>query len=87
LRLTNFPKTGPKLLVGIETTSKLVTVIKNLHKVEKVLRRDCVINVVVVKKIICRLNEEKLKDAFDNDLLEGPPPIVDQVTWCSPRSM
>ena len=69
---TDFPESHSEIFVGVELSCKLVAVVKSRHEAQKMLGRDRVVNVVILEKLVSRLDEKQLQYAFDNDLLKDP---------------
>ena len=72
IALTNFPQLHPQISVGIELSRELPRVVQDTHEPQEVLRRDRVVNIVVLEQLVRRLDEQELEHAFDDDLLEDP---------------
>ena len=76
--LTDFPETSTQLLVLVELPSKLIAVVKHNHESQQVLGRDRVVDFVVPKEVVRRLDEKQLQHTFDNDLLENTPSFAER---------
>lgn len=69
---TDFPESHSEIFVGVEPSCKFIAVVKSRHEAQKMLGRDRVVNVVILEKLVSRLDEKQLQYAFDNDLLKDP---------------
>lgn len=74
--LTHSPQFGSELLVFVEHAGKLVAVRQYPHQLEQLVWGNSAVEVVVLEKVAGHLNQEKLKDALDNDLAEDLLPFL-----------
>lgn len=58
--LTNFPKSSTELLVSVEAAGELVAMVKDLHQLQQLFRRDSAVDVLIVKKLVRGFNEQEL---------------------------
>jgi hypothetical protein len=50
--------------------------VKYAHQTEKLIWRYCPIDIIVPEEVVGCFNQQELKDAFDDDLLEDTTSIV-----------
>lgn len=70
-QLTNFPKCHPQVLVSVEFSSEFVAVIEHRHESQEMFGRNRVVDIVILKQLMCRLDQQQLENTLHNDLLEG----------------
>ena len=75
--LTNFPQPCSQVFVLVKHSGELIAMVQHAHQAQQVLRRYCLIHVIISKQVVRGFDQEQLQHTFDYDLLENSSSLVD----------